>query len=280
MAQEGWRPESGAFRIGVVAGEDEASARYEGFRKTVAETLGMPARIVPFRDATSVIDALAAGRIDYAEMSALGFATANQACSCVQPVAAPVSEEGATAFRAILLVDRGKVSQSADLENVAIGYGPRGSLYGDILPAAQFSWNGVALPDARLDLVEVASAQDGLQRLSLGSLGAMFAWEYVRPGTANAFTDGIQSYLADNSTSRFDVLWRSEPVRFGPHVVGSGVPASIRSDLRRMLVGLNDNHPDIVAEISPIFGGGFDSVTVYDYRSATDLVKQIAGRAD
>lgn len=273
-----WRQDLGTFRVGFAAagGVPVPVDRYEAFRKAVAETLGMPVEIVPERDAPALIDAVASARVEYAVLSALGYATAREMCGCVEPVAAPVNTDGATAFRSILLARAGEAERAADLDGKKVGIGPAGSVAGDMLPASLFRFDGKSLGGSGLDLVRIETARDGLDRLASGEIAALFTWEFVRPGTARDFVEGPSRYLAQQGSGDVTVLWRSPPVRFGPHVVRKGLPPEARSALRRMLLSLDRESPEAFDSVSPSFGGGFEPVDDNDYRSATALVGAVS----
>lgn len=272
-----WRNETGTFRIGVVSSglPGQEIRKLEGFRNLVAETLGMPVEIFPVRDAPALVDAVAASRVEYAVMSALGYATAQDICACVEPVAAPVGREGATAVRSVLVADSGAVPRISALAGQSVATGPEDSLGGDLLPAAGFRWQGRALGESGLDIVHAATTQQALRILADGDVVAAFLWEYVRPGSPAAFSDGPRAWLDEVAPDRFTVVWRSDPVRFGPHAVRREVPGEVKTALRRLLVGLDRQAPDTYDSVSPLLGGGFEAVTDDEYRSAVALVSAI-----
>ena len=276
-ARADWRGELGTFRVGIVmrdAGTGEAG-RLEGFRDAVAETLAMPVEIFSVRDASALIDAMATSRIDYAVFSALGYATAQELCRCVEPVAAPIGSDGASAVRSVLVADSGKAAGIDGLSDVAIAFGPRDSLTGDLAPEAGFRWHGDTLAGSGLDLVSVESTQESLRLLSEGKVGAAFVWDYARPGTSASFDGGPLAWLDEVAPGRFAVLWRSEPVRFGPHAVRRDLPAETKKALKAMLVTLDETAPEVYGAISPELGGGFEDVGADDYVSALAIVSAI-----
>ena len=105
-AQAGWREELGAFRIGVVAGFNPLGEKtgYDELKQTMRKALGMPVEVFIARDFAALIDAQASGRIEYAVMSSNAFAAAWAMCKCIEPLVAPVGQDGATGYRLTLRV--------------------------------------------------------------------------------------------------------------------------------------------------------------------------------
>lgn len=281
-ARADWRDGIGTFRIGIVLPPDGAfaRARLDEFRELLSEVLAMPVEIFPARDGSALIDAVATSRVEYAVFSALAYATASKLCECVEPLVAPVNREGANAVRSVLVADGAKVARIGDLAGLPVAIGPRDSLGGDLLPAAGFRWQGRPLARSGLDLRRVEITQEALRMLADGEVAAAFVWEFVRPGSAAVFAGGPRAYLEELAPDRFAVLWRSEPVRFGPHAVRRNLPSEAKAALRRALAGLGRDHPDVLDGISPELGGGFEIVTADEYRSALALVAAISASGE
>lgn len=277
-----WRAETGTFRVGVVAGDggNGAPRRLEGFRALVSDALSMPVEIFPARDASALIDAMATSRIEYGIFSALGYATVFELCECVEPVAAPVSRDGASGMRSVLIADAARVPRLADLAKLPVAVGPENSLSGDILPSAGFRWQGRSLAESELDLVPAETTQESLRLLADGEVAAAFLWEYVRPGSAAVFENGPRAYLDELSPGEFAVLWRSQAIRFGPHAVRRNLPSEAKAALRRMLLGLARTDPPVYDAVSPALGGGFEATVSDEYRSAAALVSAIGERGE
>ena len=64
------------LRIGLLGGENTSSrlARYDAFQKLLQEKLGVPVKMFPAADYAGVMQAMAAGQLDLAELISLGFA--------------------------------------------------------------------------------------------------------------------------------------------------------------------------------------------------------------
>ena len=135
-AQAEWREQMGAFRVGIASsnGQPFNPAQIREFRTVISEALKMPVEITQTRDAASLIDAAASSRLEYAVFSALGFATLDLTCGCMEPIVAPISEEGATHIRSVLYAHADKIENPEDVIGKRIAIGPESSLTASVLP--------------------------------------------------------------------------------------------------------------------------------------------------
>ena len=109
----GWREDMKTFRIGMIAepGAGQTVTGLAALKQAYAQALGIPVEIFVARDYAALIDAQATARVDYALYSTTAYATAALLCACVEPVAAPVSDDGATGIKAILVTRDGRLSE-------------------------------------------------------------------------------------------------------------------------------------------------------------------------
>ena len=276
-ARADWRTETGVFRVGLVErGDGTASPeRYEPFRAAVGAAVGMPVEVLVLRDAPALIDAQAGGRVDYAVLSSLGYAAAQEMCACLVPLAAPRSVGGATGVRSVLVADaaRGGVE---DLAPGPVGYGPAGSLTGDLAPRIAFALDGAPLDEAGFDLALQPGFETARDAFLAGELAGFFAWDYGVADASVALGGGLGAAMTDGEPARAAIVWRSGHIPFGPHAVRDGVPAQVRAALRDMLVALDAVSPDAYDAVSPSLGGGFAPVDHADYALATRIVSALA----
>ncbi|MEM8541582.1 MAG: PhnD/SsuA/transferrin family substrate-binding protein [Pseudomonadota bacterium] len=273
-----WRKDMGVFRIGIATkdGEPFKEGALEGFRAQASRALAMPVEIFQARDASSLIDAAASSRIEYAILSSLGFVTLDLTCDCALPIAAPSSAEGATATRSVLIVDAKEVASLQDLAGKRLAIGPESSLTGSILPTAQFSLDGTRLRNADFELVELDSVEQAVEALANGEVAGFFGWDQVDPDSDKVFETSLSKKLERYPELSTNVVWASEPIRYGPHIINKTVPSEAATALRSMLESLHQTSPLVYQTISPDLSGGLKSVTAKDYVSAYSLIRSIA----
>ncbi|MBO6640047.1 MAG: PhnD/SsuA/transferrin family substrate-binding protein [Roseitalea sp.] len=273
-----WRSQTGVFRIGVVdeAAGSRSPEHFSPFRDAVSAAIGMPAEVLLLRDAPSLIDAQTAGRIEYAVLSALGYAAAQEMCGCLVPLAAPTSASGAFGVRSVLVVRKAGGDGRAALAGGPVGHGPAGSLTGDLAPAISFRLAGSPLHGAGLDLVLQPSFEVARDAFLAGDLAAFFAWDYAAPDGAAKPEGGLAATVAPADDAATEITWRSSVIPFGPHAVRDTVPDDVREALRSMLVALHDTSPAGFDAISPSLAGAFRPAQPGDYGYAVELVRSLS----
>ena len=119
-------------------------------KQAYARALGIPVEIFVARDYAALIDAQATARVDYAIYSTTAYATAALLCACVEPVVAPVGEDGATGIKAILVTRDGRLSKPADVQHASGRHRARSdSVAGFVLPRLELAAGQVALTGDR-----------------------------------------------------------------------------------------------------------------------------------
>ncbi|MDP3896520.1 MAG: PhnD/SsuA/transferrin family substrate-binding protein, partial [Mesorhizobium sp.] len=154
-ARAGWREDLGTFRIGMVAapGSGPVIEGAAAVRNAYATALAMPVEIFVARDYGALIDAQASSRIEYAIHSSSSYAAAFRMCGCVEPLVAPVSEDGSQGIRSVLIARAGGPGSTADLSTARIAFGPRDSTASYRLPLAELAPRGDPLTGAEPFLV-------------------------------------------------------------------------------------------------------------------------------
>lgn len=271
-AQAGWREDIGTFRIGIVApGGGPVIEGADLMMQAFSAALGMPVEIFAARDYAALIDAQASKRIEYAIYSALAYATARRLCECVEPVVSPASLSGAGGVQAVVL--KRTWVEGAGPPTIAVP--PDSALFpGVVLEMARGSLQGGARYEIRAaDTMEEAEAL-----FADGKVNALLGW-------AEAGSDGepggtVARIAARGITpSSYEIAWRSETLRFGPHAVRTDIDAQAVALLRNWLLGLKQAKPDVFEVLSPQLTGGFISAAVGDYGFAERMIANLAGRS-
>ena len=100
-----WKDAVNEVRVGFVSGEDfERTDSLEGYRKLLADHLGVPVRIYPAADFKSLIQAHARGDVHVGHYTAPAYAAAWLGCQCVEPLVAAKDADGSRGFVSVMLV--------------------------------------------------------------------------------------------------------------------------------------------------------------------------------
>ena len=107
----GWREDMKTFRIGMIAepGAGSDSDWPAPLKQAYAQALGIPVEIFVARDYAALIDAQATHASTTRSIRRRPTPRRSLLCGCVEPVAAPVSDDGATGIKAILVTRDGRL---------------------------------------------------------------------------------------------------------------------------------------------------------------------------
>lgn len=276
-----WRTEMGVFRVGISSfdGNHLRSGKYDVFRSMLKNALDMPVEIFQAHNAAALIDAMASSRIEYAIMPAAGFATLDILCSCAVPVAAPVSQSGANAVRSVLIVDQNRIARLSEIHGKKIAVGPPSSLTASMLPYAFFKVDGKPLSGIDAQIVETSGLGEAISMFGKGQIEGFFAWEFAMAGAQTEYENRFLTGSAYSSDAQPAVAWRSEPVRFGPHVVRSNLPEEVVDTLSEALLSMHEKIPLAYDVAVPDLAGGLSAVTKSDYDTVKHMVRVLTGEA-
>lgn len=259
------------LRIGIVAepGAGNTVAGLGLLKDAYARALGMPVEFLVARDYGALVEAQAAGRVQYAVYSALAYAAASQRCGCVEPVAAPVGMDGAIGIRSVLIVRRGGGADAPGVPAGRIVAGPPGSAVGALLPPAG--------PDG-LDITHAESAAAAEAMFAQGQADALLGWQPAGPDGEPDPPGGTLARLeaAGMAAADLRVAWRSDLLRFGPHAVLKNLDAETKRRLGVFLTNLKAQSPEIYDLVERYHGGGFVSVGPQDYSAALAALRGAA----
>ena len=279
-AQAGWREDLGTFRIGMVAqpGAGQSVQGLSRIKETFSGLLSMPVEVFVARDLAALIEAQASGRIEYAVYPATAYALAWRICECVEPIAAPLGEDGTTGLTAVLVGRRGKADSMSSLAGVRVAAPPAQNVAAGLLARSGMATDGLDLTALGAVVVEAASATDAESRFSDGSVDAVLGWEdYPVSAASTGFGSTARLARSGASPESLVVLWRSAPLRFGPHAVRTDLDPEAKRLLVPFLTGLRNVLPDVYDLLETGRGGGFATVTHADYDVAVAMVDHASG---
>ena len=274
-ASAGWREDLGTIRIGVVEDPRGVSQDLSAEQAAWEQALGLPVSLVALRDFGAIIDAQATARIDYAVYSATAYAAAWRLCSCVEPLVAPVWPDGTTGMRAVLIAREGGPASVEDAFGRRIALGPADAILTRLLPLATLTPGGRELVGDEDFFVGPRSDSEGLELFADGEVDALFGWV---PDRGDGETrGGTLERLAVAGVEDPRVLWTSQPLRFGAHVVRRDMPEEAKAALRSHLAALALERPDVLDAIGGE-GGSLAAVSHADYETALGVVRGIVAR--
>ena len=274
---------SAPFRIGMLAepGSGNTVAGLNLLKEAFAGVLGREVEFLVAQGYPALIDAQVSSRIDYAVYSASAYALARERCDCVEPIVAPLDEDGSTGIRSILVTRNGALASASDLDGRRIALLPPESLAGHQLPLASLLYEGRALSGEEGFFVQAESAEAAEAMLAQGQVDAMFGWELAGSGEAGKGAEGgtlARLVAAGIERSELGVVWRSEILRYGPHAVSSSLDPETKGRLAAFLTGLKEARPNLYETLETHHLGGFVPVSEADYDPALAVVRMLAAK--
>jgi phosphate/phosphite/phosphonate ABC transporter binding protein len=259
------------LRLGVVVASDEgARERVEPFRLALEEIADLPVDLFLMDTMADAVEALAAGKIDYARLSPSAYAAVYQLCSCVEPLVTAAPDDFPARFYAILVARRGTEQVTlADLKGTRLAVGGTHTVTGYRVPLANLAADGV---DARAHfraLVEVKDPVEGIRAVLEGRVEAALGWSTLAGEAKNGYTAGTLNDFYVSGAGGFkdlEVVWRSPPIPYSAHTVRKDLPDTLKRRLRAGLMDMRREAPDAYLAIEPDLPGGFEPVVHADYR--------------
>lgn len=264
------------LRLGLVAPvrREAALARVEPFRAHLAGSLDTSVTVQTFDDENALIAALVAGRVDYAPLSALGFAVASRRCGCVEPLAAPRAADRAPGWHAVVLGRPGAApARVGELAGLKLAITEGDAIGTRRLPLMLLSRLGLVGDKAPV-LVETAGPQEAMTALIEGRVDAAVVWSSLDGDPQEGWSRGTPAEMVAAGLAKpsdYRVVWSSPVLPLGPHTVRATLDEATKRRLRELLIQL-DTDPELYEAIERENGGGFVRVGTPAYRPFIDLL--------
>lgn len=279
-AAQAWREAVPTLRVGVLAGENQAYtvARIEPFRLYLEARLGVEVEIVPGFDYPALIAAQTSAGVHVTFLSATAYATARAACACVEPLLIPVTPEGDTGYRAIMVAPAGGAVRGIDdLAGRRLAVSAADSVAGRLLPLRSFADAGMGAD--RFELVLRDTPEAAMAALAAGEADAALAWSSMTGTAATGYRSGVLAQLVATGTlamADIAVVWQSPEIPNPPVVVQSALPEDFKTALRNAMVELRAADPVALDAVDRAYGGGYRPAAAADFAPLVALFEREA----
>ena len=276
-----WRSDIGVFRIGIVTDVQPSAFRQrsEPFRRALQDVLNMDVEFFISKRPESIIDALSSDRIEYAVLSATGYALAWSVCECIEPVSSPRSADGTDGYNLVLL---SQPNGPADLKGLSgkniVLLSAEDSLETIIFKTA-LEEAGVSLGDVNFTTFD--SGESALSSFIDGQHDALLGWSSLTGNPSTGYTRGTLHMIArrtDELATRYPMLWKSDQLPHRVHLVRKKLHGEPKNLLRNLLASMFDRNPVAYDSIEPIYGGGFTTSRHSRYKPLIDAIKVLQYR--
>lgn len=269
-AKAQWRDDYPVIRIGVVAGASPTNTRdaVEPFRIYLEEWLGVRVEIYATADYPALISGQLTGRFELAFLTATGFVTIAAACGeCVEPFVAPVTDDGAEGFHAVLVVAAGSpIAGPEDLPGMRLAVSQSDSVAGRVLPLALFAADEIDVE--AIDLIERESPEDAVLALLAGEADAALAWSSLAGSASEGYSRGVLRRLVEAGAltmNAVEIAWRSPLIPNGPMTGLAILPEEMKAAIVEAMTAVEGDAAVALAAVNGLGGGRFVEIGAEAY---------------
>jgi phosphonate transport system substrate-binding protein len=278
-----WAAQLPQIRIGLIGGENEADrlGRYEGYRKLLEETFGVPVRLFPASDYAGVVQAFAAGQLDLAAVSPAVYAAAwVETNGGVEPLLVAEQEDGSISYVGVMVARAD--SGIADLQAMrgrSLAWPDPNSASGYLIPRFALRRAGID-PNTYFSRTGFAGGHEQavvavLQR----QYDAAFTWASGQGDPAAGYSRGnLHTMVEKGMVAMRDlrIVWQTEPVIYGPLMARRALPDAFKEEIRLFHLALPRAHPDIYRAIERGGGTGYREVGHEAFQLLIDMRREEA----
>lgn len=234
-----YRPD--VLRYASISGADEESTaeRAAVVVGWLSEQIDMPIEYVETTDYSSVIEAMRAGRVDFAIFGPFSYVIASTEANAEPLVASPNQETGLLGYRSLIIVPADSdVQEIADLEGRGMAFADPASTSGFLFPRLILSQNGIDDPDAFFGETIFSGGHDAsLVGVANGQLDAAGVCDQC----IERFFD---AGLADREDIR--VIAESDVIPPSPTTVRADLDPEIKDALRDAYLRMFEDAPEVM----------------------------------
>jgi phosphonate transport system substrate-binding protein len=266
-----WARELPIIRLGLPSVQADGSAlgRYDTYARLLETTYGVP--VSTFQPATEaeMAQAFAGGMIDFAFMSAMGYAAAwIESGGAVEPFMSAIEADGSRGTVSLIIVRSD--SWFLDLEMLrrrSFAWVARDSMDGYLLPRMELRARGIDADTYFASTTFAGSHARAILDVVTRRVDGAVTWA---SGVGEADEGFSRSTMRDMAQARqinlgeLRILWQSELIPNAPIVMRRSVPSTFRDDMLNFNLALPSARPDVVRGLGGIAGWEAASPATYE----------------
>jgi phosphonate transport system substrate-binding protein len=273
-ASADWRDQVPEFRIGILGGDLEAMQLREHacLKARAQKALGVPVALFASRDYTGVYEGLRAGSLDAAGLGAAGYAGLFlENPELIEPLVTVKQEDGTLGYHSVLFVRADSPYRTLDdLRNRSLAFTEQLSTSGFLIPYYELTEQGFEPRQFFGRLAFTGGHPQAVAAVMNGDFDAGVTWSSMIGDYEQGFSRGnlrrmVERGMLDMSDVR--ILWKSELIAAGPHVVRKALPQEAKDLYRQVLLDLADRDHDCFEGIVGGHAVDFEPITHEFYDS-------------
>jgi phosphonate transport system substrate-binding protein len=243
-ARADWRDQFKELSFGISSAENQrdAVARFEPFAAYLTQKLGRPVKITWGTDYAAVIEALHAGKIQFAKIGAANYALGHKVMGDqIVPVAVDQTQDGSTGYYSVIVVKTDSPYHSLqDLKGKVLAWCDPNSTSGYAVPLFAMKKNGID-PAAYFSNTPFSGSHElGVVGVVNGTFDAA-ADEAMSDTRSNVLRMEAKGMVPKGSTR---IIWKSGLIPNGPYVTRADLPADLRADFTAAVLSAATDAPD------------------------------------
>jgi len=253
-----WRDDVSVFRIGLLGGENEADRlrEYSCQQDYLSERLGIPVELFPASDYAGVMQGLLAGQLEYASLGSSGFAGLYlQDEDAVDPLFTTMQIDGSLGYHSVMYTRaESGIDSLADMEGRSLAFADPNSTSGYLVPSFELAnEEGLEMETYFSQTGFAGGHEQGVVAVLNGQYDGGVTWASGVGDVSRGYSRGNLRSMVEKDMldmSEIDIIWMSNLITNGPHVIRSDVPQALKDRVTGAMMRLPVENPDCFAAIA------------------------------
>ena len=277
-----WKNEINILRIGLLGGENEADRvkNYECWRLNLEDNLKIPVKFFPASDYAGVIHGLLGGFLDYASIGASGYAAiVIENPDIIEPILTVKENDGSIGYKAAMYVKKeSRIFSLEDMKEKSIAWSDPNSTSGFLVPNHEFIKKGIIIDEFFSFTGFAGGHEQAVIAVLNNQYDAGVTWVSGIGEASDGYTRGVLKNMSNKGLidlNEIRVIWLSDIIINGPHVIQKSLPKDFKSEITRLNLALYEKNLSCYNQITNGDSLGFVEVDESDYQNIIMMRKNI-----
>ncbi|MHB2265977.1 phosphonate ABC transporter substrate-binding protein [Aliihoeflea sp. PC F10.4] len=266
-AQDDWKSEMPAFRVGLLGGENEADRlrKNDCMVQQLGEALGVPVELYPASDYAGVMQGLVSGQLDAAQLGASGYAGIYlQDAEAVEPVFVALENDGSDGYYAMMYTksDSG-IEDLEGMQGHSLAFADPNSTSGYLVPKAELEAAEINIDEYFSNTGFGGGHEQAVVAVLNGQYDAGVTWTSGVGEESQGYSRGALRSMVDKDLldmADLRIIWQSNLIPNGPWVNRKSMPQEAKQIVNDWLANLNETDYQCYVDVSNGEGQGFKAV--------------------
>ena len=260
----GWQKDYPVVSYGVISVETAVDTlkSQQKFVDYASKELGVEFKLFTAAEYAGIVNGLAAGQVHVGWLGASAYASTYMDCQCVEPIAGAQNLQGGMGYNSVLIVrSDSPYMKYEDLKGKVVARNDPHSTSGYLIPTV--AW---AKEHGAIDKYFTSPLSGGHQQTVVGVLNGTFDGGFTWTTLGDGF-GALRKMIDKGLLNREDirVIWTSALVPTPPVVILKNLPISMKADLIKLFLRLEENDPEMAEAVAQGKSLGMQRVYHEDY---------------